>query len=91
MSVTLSPQTEAEIRRWVDSGQFPDADMAVTTALRLMREKHEEQLAELRELVAAGFTGGNRRELTPELMDEIDRRAEEKFERGEPPARHVCP
>ena len=91
MSVTLAPQTEEEIRRWIESGRYHDADAVVHTALQALKNQEEARLAELREMVLAGFASGNYRELTSELMDEIERRAEERFERGEKPAPHVCP
>ena len=91
MSVTLTPQTEAEIERLVESGRFPNADAAVASALEALKELDDARLERVRELVRIGFEGKNRRELTPELMDDIERRAVERYERGEIPASHVCP
>jgi antitoxin ParD1/3/4 len=91
MSVTLTPQTEAEIRQLIDSGRYPDADAVVHTALRALKDQEEAKLAKLRELVRAGFASGPAVELTDELWDEIERRSEERFQRGEKPAPHVCP
>jgi len=91
MSVTLAPQTEAEIERLVESGRYPNADAAVQSAIRLLNEQYEAKLERLRQLVREGFESGPGRELTDEVWDEIERRAEERFQRGESPAPHVCP
>jgi putative addiction module CopG family antidote len=91
MSVTLTPQTEAEIERLVETGRYPNADAAVQSALKLLNEQYEEKLAKLRELVLAGFNSGEAVELTEELWDEMERSSEERFQRGEVPPPHVCP
>ena len=91
MSVTLTPQTEAEIERLVESGRFTDADAVVQTALHVLNEQYETKLAKLRELVLAGFNSGPGEELTDELWDRLEREAEERFQRGERPSPHVCP
>jgi putative addiction module CopG family antidote len=91
MSVTLAPQTEAEIERLVDSGRFTDADAVVQTALQVLNEQYETKLAKLRELVLAGFNSGPGEELTDELWDRLEREAEDRFQRGEQPSPHVCP
>ena len=91
MSVTLMPETEEEIRRLVDSGRFPNADAAVRSAITLLNEQYEAKLSKLRELIREGFESPSLGELTDELWDEIDRRAEERYQRGERPSPHVCP
>jgi putative addiction module CopG family antidote len=91
MSVTLTQKVEEEVQQLIESGRYPDADAVVQTALQALKDQEEAKLAKLRELVRAGFESGNYRELTPELMDEIERRAEERFQRGEKPGPHVCP
>lgn len=91
MSVTLTPQTEAEIRRLVDSGRYPDADAVVQTALQALKEQDEARLAKLRELVLAGFASGDGGDLTPEFWDEIAREAEEADRLGLPIRDEVQP
>lgn len=91
MSLSLTPQTEAAIARLVESGRYSDADDVVQSAINLLNEQYETKLARLRELVREGFESGPGRELTDEVWDEIERRAEERFQRGESPAPHVCP
>ena len=91
MTVTLPPEVEAQIRNWIESGQYPDADAVPSDALRLSEEREYERFLRVRELVRAGFESGEAVELTPELMDEIEREAEEAFRRGEQPSPHVCP
>ena len=91
MSVTLTPQTEEELRRWVDSGQYSDADSVIQTALQALKDREEARFVKLRELVLAGHNSGIAGELTDELMDEIERSSEERYLPGEKPAAHVCP
>ncbi|MGH2557573.1 MAG: type II toxin-antitoxin system ParD family antitoxin [Thermomicrobiales bacterium] len=91
MTVTLAPRIEKLIRHWIESGQYPDADAVLSDALQLLQERNQARFLKLRELVRAGFESGDAGELTPELMDEIEREAEEDFRRGETPSPHVCP
>lgn len=92
MNVSLTPQLEAKIHERVNSGRYASASEVVREALRLLEER--EQLEHLRSLLAVGRAEAERGELvewTPELMDEIARRAEERFLRGEEPDPDVCP
>jgi putative addiction module CopG family antidote len=91
MSVTLTPEAERQIQDWIDRGRYPDAAAVIDRALQALKDQEEAKLRNLRELVRAGFESGNYRELTDELVDEIERRAEERFARGEKPSPHVCP
>lgn len=91
MSVSLTPRTEDQIRRWVDSGQYADADAVVVDALQLLEERNRARFQRLRELVRVGFESGDGVELTTELWDELEREAEEAYERGEQPDPDVCP
>jgi putative addiction module CopG family antidote len=91
MSVTLTPRTEAEIRRWLETGRYADADAVVQTALEALEAQEQEKLDKLRALVLAGFASPSAGELTEELMDEIERSSEERFQRGEQPSPYVCP
>ena len=88
MSVVLTPEVEAMIRQRVESGRYQDANAVVGDALRLLEE--HERSEHLRALLAVGLEEAQRGELvevTPELFDEIDRRVEEMFQRGEEPDR----
>jgi antitoxin ParD1/3/4 len=92
MNVSLTPQLETMIRRRVESGRYNSASEVVREALRLL-EDHERR-EHLRSLLAVGLEQERRGELvtfTPELEEEIDRRAEERFLRGELPDPDVCP
>jgi putative addiction module CopG family antidote len=91
MSVTLTPQAESRIRDLVESGRYPDAAAVVDKALDALDAQEQAQFLKLRQLIHDGFTSGNRVELTEELWDEMERRAEERFERGEKPSPHVGP
>jgi putative addiction module CopG family antidote len=91
MSVTLTPDVEQKIRHWIETGRYPDADAVIEKALQALEAEEQARFLKARELILAGLNSGNTRELTPELMDEIERRAEERSQRGEKPSPHVCP
>ncbi|MCC6792993.1 MAG: type II toxin-antitoxin system ParD family antitoxin [Thermomicrobiales bacterium] len=83
MSVTLTPEAENRIRDLVESGHYPDAATVIDKALEALEAQEEAKHHTLRELVRAGFESGNRVELTDDLWDEMERRAQERFQRGE--------
>ena len=92
MTVTLTPELEVMIQQRVASGRYNDASEVVREALRLLEE--HEKMEHLRSLLAIGLEQARRGELvefTPELMEDIRRRAHERFLRGEEPDPDVCP
>ena len=92
MSVTLTPELEAKIRERVESGRYSDANEVVGDALRLLEER--ERLEHLRAMLEVGRQDELRGDwvtYTPELMEDIYRRAEERLRRGEEPDPDVCP
>jgi antitoxin ParD1/3/4 len=92
MNVSLTPRLEAMIRQKVESGMYNNASEVVREALRLLEER--DRLQRLRSLLAVGLEQEQRGELvefTPELRDKMDRRAEERFQRGEQPKPDVGP
>jgi putative addiction module CopG family antidote len=93
MSVSLSADAEALIRQKVAAGPYRSEDEVVLEALRLLDDR-DRQRDELRRSIVEGFVAierGEGIELTPEVMDEISRRAEERARRGEWPHPDVCP
>ena len=87
MNVSLTPELEAMIRQQVDSGRYNNASEVVREALRLLDE--HQRVQHLRSLLAVGLEQAQRGELvefTPELVEDIARRAKERFLRGEEPA-----
>ncbi|MEA2526571.1 MAG: Bacterial antitoxin of ParD toxin-antitoxin type system [Thermomicrobiales bacterium] len=91
MSVTLTPRTEAEIRRWIDTGRYADADAVIHKALEALEVQEQERFLKLRELVLAGHNSGPGEELTDELWEEIAREADEADCLGLPIRRDVQP
>jgi len=92
MNVSLTPQLETMIRQHVASGRYNNASEVVRDALRLLEDHERRQ--QLRSLLAVGLEQERQGELvefTPEREDEIDRRAEERFRRGDLPDPDVCP
>jgi antitoxin ParD1/3/4 len=93
MSVTLTPQVEDQIRHWVETGFYPDANAVIRDALRLLEQQHD-RFETLRAKIQVGLDQLDRGEgipLTPELLDEIDREVDERLRRGDHPNPDVCP
>ena len=91
MTVQLSPRVEAQIERLIASGRYADAGDVIDEAVRLLAEREHDRFLQLQVLVREGFESGEAVELTPELMDDLEREAEEAYQRGEKPSPHVCP
>ncbi len=92
MSVMLPPEVEAKILKRVESGRYHDAGEVVADAMQRLEE--HEQLEHLRALLEVGRQDELRGDwvvYSPELMDDIYRRAEERLRRGEEPDPDVCP
>ena len=92
MNVSLTPQLETMIRERVESGRYTNASEVVREALRLLEE--HERMQHLRSLLAVGEEDERRGDLveyTPEWIEDIHRRVEERFQRGEEPDPDVCP
>ncbi|HEY7032404.1 MAG TPA: hypothetical protein VH482_13780 [Thermomicrobiales bacterium] len=85
------PQVEQQIRDWIERGHYPDADAVIRQALQALKDREATKFLQARALILAGLNSGEGVELTEELMDEIERSSEERFQRGEEPAPHVCP
>lgn len=92
MIVQLDTASESLIREKVASGRYGDEAEVIRAALDALEER--EQFQRLRGLVAEGFAsaeGGDLVELTPELMDELAREADEMERLGRQPNPAVCP
>ncbi|MGI8475614.1 MAG: type II toxin-antitoxin system ParD family antitoxin [Thermomicrobiales bacterium] len=92
MNVSLTPQLETMIRERIESGRYNNASEVVRDALRHLEAN--ERLEHLRSLLAVGMEQvrrGETVEFTPELIDEMERRAEERFLKGELPDPDVWP
>ena len=93
MTIHVPADLEASIRRKVESGRYPDATEVIRTALRLL-EAREERSELLRASVAEGLAAierGEGSELTPDVIEEIEREADERVRLGLPPKPDVCP
>lgn len=92
MTVYLTPQLEALILQKVESGRYNDASEVVQEALRLLEAR--DRLARLRAAIAIGdaqFARGEFEEWSPELMDRLEREAEEHARLGLPIDDDVTP
>lgn len=72
-------------------GRSSDADALGDEAPTVLEERERRRHRELRELLLAGRNSGIAGELTDERWAEIERSADERFERGEQPSPHVQP
>ena len=93
MSVTLSPQTEALIRRTLEAGRYATVDDVIAEALRVL-DARDRRVEQMRESVRDGFAAierGEGVELTVESMQERGQRTHERARRGDVPSPDVCP
>jgi antitoxin ParD1/3/4 len=93
MPIQLPADVEDRIREKVERGDFPDAGEVVREAMRLLDEQ-ERQLDELRAKLQIGLDQLDRGEsapYTPEFVERMRRKAEERFRRGERPNPEVVP
>jgi len=93
MSIHLPVDLEESILNKVESGRYPDSTEVIRTALRLL-DVRDRRTQELRESIAEGLAAIERGEgivLTPEVMQEIEREAEERVRQSIPPKPDVCP
>jgi putative addiction module CopG family antidote len=84
---------EAQIREKVESGEYRDTTDVIRVALRLL-EARDRRLHEIRTSLAeakASIDRGEGSELTPELMERIDREADQRLRLGLAPKPDVCP
>jgi len=92
MTVQLDTASESLIRRKVASGRYGDEAEGIRAALDALEDR--ERFHRLRALVAEGFAsaeGGEPVELTPGLMHELTREADEMERLGRQPNPDVCP
>lgn len=92
MNVTLSSKYEAMLRRKVDAGQFESMSEVVEEALRQMEER--DKLERLKAAIDVGYQQhlrGEFRELTPALVEEMNRQADEEERLGLPIPDEVQP
>jgi putative addiction module CopG family antidote len=93
MAIHVPSDLEERIREKVESGQYEDSS-DVMRAARLLLDRRDQRLQELRASIAEGLASierGEGRELTPELWEEIEREADEMIRLGIPPDPNVCP
>lgn len=88
MSVQLPPKLEAIITRKVEAGLYRDTDEALSEAIRLLDER--DRRARLLAALAEGEKGEGI-PYTPELLAEINREVDLRFDRGATPNPDVCP
>jgi putative addiction module CopG family antidote len=91
MSLTLTPEVEEQIRHWIETGRYPDADAVVLQALQALEVQEQARFLKTRELVLAGLNRREGVELTPEVWEEIAREADEADRLGLPIRDEVQP
>jgi putative addiction module CopG family antidote len=91
MTVELSPRLENMIEEMIATGHYADAGDVIELAVRLL-EMHDRR-QRLRASAAESFAAikrGEGIELTPQLMDELSREADEHERLGLPLNPDVC-
>jgi putative addiction module CopG family antidote len=91
MTITLTPEIEAQLRDRIEPGRYPDAETVIVKALEALDAQEQARFLRTRELVLAGLNSGPGEELTEELWDRLEQEAEEAYQRGGKPSPHVCP
>ncbi len=92
MSIQLSPEAEALIRRLIDQGDYDNPEMVVDEALGALIERN--QLARLREAIAVGDEQAARGQIVPwtsDFLDRLKREAAENVRLGKPFKDEVIP
>lgn len=89
MAIQLTPKAESIIKQKVQRGLYANAETAIDVAMQLLDE-HDRRLSRLREAIAEGEVG-EAVPWTPDLMEEIQREADDMRRRGEAPDPEVCP
>lgn len=92
MIVTLTPESEALVRKLIERGPYADPDEVVHAALRLVQKR--DKLARLRAAIAVGdeqIARGEVVEWTPDFMDRLMAEAAEADRLGLPIKDEVKP
>ena len=92
MNVMLSPHSTELIQQMVDSGRYQTADEVLEEALLALDDQL--RLERLRAAIDIGDEQLERGEyelLTPELIEEMNQSAREKWRNGHQPDPDVCP
>jgi antitoxin ParD1/3/4 len=93
MVIHITPEIEAGIRQRVESGEYADESEVLREALRMLNVR-ERRVQEIRASIEEGLAElerGEGIELTPEVMEEISREADELIRLGVLPKPDVCP
>lgn len=92
MVMQLPADIEIKLRERVNTGRYDDENAVLRAALAALEAQEEDaKFQRARALIAAGFAGEDAGELTPELWDEINRKVDDAFARGDTPSPRVCP
>lgn len=92
MSITLSTEAEARIRKLVERGDYGDPATVVDEALSALEERV--QYARLKAAIAVGMEEYERGETipwTPDFLDQLKRESEEDVRLGRPFDDEVIP
>jgi antitoxin ParD1/3/4 len=93
MVIHVTPEIEADIRQRVERGEYADESEVLREALRMLNVR-ERRVQEIRASIEEGLAElerGEGIELTPEVMEEISREADELIRLGVLPKPDVCP
>jgi antitoxin ParD1/3/4 len=93
MSVKVPKDVEERVLHLVESGRYRDSGDAMREAVNLLEER-DRRLSWLQQAVARADEALERGEgvpYSPELLDELEEKSEERFKRGDQPGSDVLP
>lgn len=86
MTTQLSPEHQILVDQILEVAEYENSDHVITEALNLLKER-DQRLKWLRAEIQKGidsFERGESVEYTPELLEQVARKASERITRGEP-------
>lgn len=93
MNLKLTDHNRGYLEAKIESGEYPNTDVAINEAIALL-EHRDENLKEVRrpvEEARQSITRGEGLKYTPELMRQIEMNAIEAAAQGKPVSAHVRP
>ena len=92
MVVRLTPHVAELIQRKIAAGHYRSADEVIVDALDALEQR--DRLVRLKAAIAIGdaqLARGEGVQYSAQVMDEIEREADEALRRGDEPGTDVCP
>ncbi len=85
MAVQLPPDLEPTVEHYLKSDRYDTKDEVLREAFDALAEREHQRFLRLQQLVREGLEEPGRIPYTPTLLEDLQRAANERFERGERP------